>query len=81
MHIASDKEAADFLMYHYADKISPSYGVSTIDVACLQEEREKRLYIEYATAKGSDSFHVLVFTPDSETFIASLKLCTIIFLF
>ena len=75
VHITSDKEAIDHLMCHYADKIYPAYNVSRINPDDLQAERKKPLYMEYKTVQGTDSFHVLIFQPGSETFLASNKLC------
>ena len=75
VHIASDIEAADYLNAHYADKTCPFYDVSTLDTDGLQGERMKRLYIQYNTVKGTDSFHVLVFKPGSNTFLAANQIC------
>jgi hypothetical protein len=75
IHITTSTEAVDFLNEHYEHKISPCYDARLLSSEDLQEERERRLYKKYYTVKGSDSFHVLVFTPNSTTFLASNSLC------
>ena len=68
VHIISDKEAVDHLMCHYADKTYQAYDVSRINPDDLQAEHKKRLYMEYKTVQGTDSFHVLIFSLDLKHF-------------
>ena len=74
VHISSDQEAVEYLTSHYEIQTNPTYHVSRIvsriDPDELQAEREKRLYVDYQTVRGSDSFHVVVFKPESSSFLA-----------
>ena len=75
VHIVTSDEAANYLSNHYENKTNPEYYPSVINPDTLQEERTKRLYKDYKTVSGSDSFHVMIFSPDSKTFLASKQLC------
>ena len=75
VHITTAEEAADYLNIHYENHTNPSYLAVVVNPDELQAEREERLYIDYKTVSGSNSFHVLVFKPHSTTFMASKSLC------
>ena len=75
VHIVTSQEAADYLSSHYENKLKPEYYLSVVDPVQLKEERIKRMYKDYKTVSGSDSFHVMVFTPNAETFLASKQVC------
>ena len=62
-------------MSHFDGKTDPSYYVARLDPDDLQNEKEKRLYIDYKTVHGSDPFHVMVFLPELNYFLASNKIC------
>ena len=66
---------AEFLNDKFSEKHSPAYHVREIAESNLQLEREKRLYVQYSTVAGSDSFRMIIFRPGQEFFFTSCQLC------
>ena len=70
--------AADCVTYLRSKKegkTNPEYHIELIKSEDLENEREKRLYKNYTTINGSNSFRVILFRPGSDVFHASTKLC------
>lgn len=73
--------SANDVCLHLANKYeldkyqNPMYCPRVISKKELEVEPEKRRYMQFDTVEGSDSFHVLVFRPNYDFFLASKRLC------
>ena len=54
---------------------NPTYCPRVISESDLEIEREKRRFMRFDTVAGSDSFHVVIFRPNQDFFLASKRLC------
>ena len=75
IEIKNADEVVSYLTSKFDSYSSPSYYFNKILPNDLMEEREHRRFKKFKTIAGSDSYHVLVFSPGEEKFLASCQLC------
>lgn len=69
------QEVNEFLCSKFEDKTTPTYKLCEITVAELAKERLIHKRKVYKTIAGSSSFHVMIFEPNSTSFLASPRIC------
>ena len=66
----------NFLQPKFSEQNNPSYYFKEITCNKLDIEHSTERLLKHKTIDGPNSFQVMVFTPNSETFKASPRICT-----
>ena len=69
------EDMVEFLEKKFPNTSSVTYFFKTIDESLLDEERSLDRLEKVETVRGSDSFHVMVFSPGEDAFKASPRIC------
>lgn len=65
----------NFLNAKYSEKNNPAYFFKDIMCNTLDTERSNERLLKHRTVDGSNSFQIILFTPNADTFKASPHIC------
>ena len=72
---ANAADMVSFLNSKFGDKVNPNYCIKEIDCHLLDTERTNARLHKYHTIKGSSSFQIILFTPNSTVLKAASRIC------
>ena len=69
------EDCVNFLSSKFGKCDAPSYSLHLIETESIEKERESARFRRFPTVKGSSSFQVIVFEPDSNLIKVAPFLC------
>jgi len=71
----NSEDCIDFLMGKFGECVSPTYSVQLIDPEKLADDRKEARFQRFPTIKGSSTFQIIIFHPDSDVIKVAPSLC------